>query len=160
VYCSCVYLLYIHITGHIDFPLQSVKLETNCTRNLRIKIPLISSPMDTVTVSKRFCNIELLHVIQLILKVYSADANCTVCWFWNLQESTMAIHMALHGGLGVIHYNMPIEDQAFHVKQVKRYKNGFIMDPICLSPDHTVADVMVSFTSLALHSYHSNKLHV
>eukprot|EP00953_Heterococcus_sp_UTEX-ZZ885_P005210 3283-Heterococcus_DN1.PRE.1 len=105
-YCACVYVLFIHIAGHIDFPLQSVKLETNCTRNLRIKTPLISSPMDTVT------------------------------------ESTMAIHMALHGGLGVIHYNMPIEDQAFHVKQVKRYKNGFIMDPICLSPDHTVADVM------------------
>ncbi|CAN0267788.1 unnamed protein product, partial [Discosporangium mesarthrocarpum] len=53
-------------------------------------------------------------------------------------EASMAIQMALHGGLGIIHYNMPAEEQASNVRQVKRYKNGFIMNPICLTASHTV----------------------
>jgi IMP dehydrogenase len=83
----------------------SVSLGSYATRNIKLQVPLVSSPMDTVT------------------------------------ESSMAIHMALHGGMGIVHYNMPVEDQAMHVRQVKRYKNGFITNPICLSPEHCVRDV-------------------
>jgi IMP dehydrogenase len=56
-------------------------------------------------------------------------------------ESTMAIYLALLGGIGIIHYNNTIEEQADHVKRVKRFENGFIADPICLPPDATIADV-------------------
>jgi len=55
-------------------------------------------------------------------------------------ESAMAIHMALHGGLGVIHYNNTIREQKKEVDRVKRFENGFITDPKTLSPEHTIAD--------------------
>ena len=49
--------------------------------------------------------------------------------------------MALHGGIGVIHNNMVAETQADCVRKVKRYKNGFILKPKTLGPNHLVSDV-------------------
>ena len=56
--------------------------------------------------------------------------------------SRMAIAMAREGGIGVIHKSMSIEQQAFEVDKVKRSENGVIVDPIFLSPQHTIADAL------------------
>ena len=55
-------------------------------------------------------------------------------------ESQMAIAMARQGGIGIIHKNMSIEQQAEEVDRVKRSENGVITDPFSLSPEHTLAD--------------------
>lgn len=55
-------------------------------------------------------------------------------------ESKMAIAMAREGGIGIIHKNMSIEEQAREVDRVKRQENGIITDPIYLSPEQTLQD--------------------
>ena len=55
-------------------------------------------------------------------------------------EANMAIHMALLGGVGVVHHNCSIEEQADMITKVKRFENGFILDPIVISPTTTVAE--------------------
>lgn len=72
------------------------------TRGIRIRVPIVSAPMDTVT------------------------------------EAPLAIALALEGGIGVIHKNLSIEEQARQVVQVKRSANGVITDPITLGPNDTV----------------------
>lgn len=57
-------------------------------------------------------------------------------------ESAVAIAMAREGGIGVIHKNMPIEEQILQVKRVKRAENGMIYDPITISPESSVRDAL------------------
>lgn len=68
-------------------------------------------------------------------------------------EHKMAIMMALQGGIGIIHSNMSVEEQAEEVKRVKKFKNGFITDPKCLSPDHTARDVFETKADLGFSSF-------
>jgi IMP dehydrogenase len=56
-------------------------------------------------------------------------------------EHEMAIHMALQGGLGVIHHNCSADAQAEMVQKVKRFENGFIMDPVVIARNTTVGEV-------------------
>lgn len=56
-------------------------------------------------------------------------------------EHRMAISLALQGGIGIIHYNCTIDEQVAQVRKVRRFENGFILDPLVLSPQHTIADI-------------------
>src|SRR5687768_13623171 len=57
-------------------------------------------------------------------------------------ESEMAIAMAQQGGLGVIHKNLPIEEQASEVDRVKRSESGMIVNPITLSPTRKISEAL------------------
>ncbi|KDN53464.1 IMP dehydrogenase [Tilletiaria anomala UBC 951] len=57
-------------------------------------------------------------------------------------ETNMAVAIGLMGGMGVIHNNMSPQEQASMVRKVKKYENGFITEPLCLSPSETVGDVL------------------
>ena len=57
-------------------------------------------------------------------------------------ESEMAISLAREGGMGVIHKNLSIENQALEVDKVKRSESGMILDPITIEPNLTIADAL------------------
>ncbi len=57
-------------------------------------------------------------------------------------EAPLAIALAREGGIGVIHKNMPIAEQAAQVRQVKRAESGMIYDPVTISKEHTVGDAL------------------
>lgn len=57
-------------------------------------------------------------------------------------EATLAIAMAREGGIGILHKNMTIEQQADQVRKVKRSESGLILDPITLHPEHTIGDAL------------------
>jgi IMP dehydrogenase len=78
---------------YTDFLPEDTDLETKVSRNIFIKIPLVSAAMDTVT------------------------------------ESRMAIALAENGGIGIIHKNSSIEEQAQQIKMVKKYESGVVRDP-------------------------------
>ena len=83
---------------------SSVDVSTTLTKRIELHIPLISSPMDTVT------------------------------------EASMAIALAQEGGIGIIHKNLSIEQQAEEVSKVKRSANGIIRRPATLPPTATVRE--------------------
>ncbi|WP_195971643.1 IMP dehydrogenase [Clostridium thermobutyricum] len=76
---------------------------------------------------------HVTNKIQLNIPLISASMD-------TVTDSKMAIAMAREGGLGIIHKNMTIEQQAKEVDKVKRQENGVITDPIFLSPEHTLND--------------------
>ncbi|MDD7266775.1 MAG: IMP dehydrogenase [Lachnospiraceae bacterium] len=76
---------------------------------------------------------RLTNRIRLNIPLMSAGMD-------TVTEHRMAIAMARQGGIGIIHKNMSIEQQAEEVDKVKRSENGVITDPFHLSPDHTLAD--------------------
>ncbi|MBK7308613.1 MAG: IMP dehydrogenase [Chitinophagaceae bacterium] len=57
-------------------------------------------------------------------------------------EASLAIALAREGGLGILHKNMSIEQQADQVRKVKRSENGLILDPVTLSPDATIGEAL------------------
>lgn len=65
-------------------------------------------------------------------------------------ESTMAIAMAQEGGIGVLHKNMPVAEQANEVRKVKRAENGMILDPITLPKNATVGDARSIMTEFRI----------
>ncbi|GAB3579188.1 IMP dehydrogenase [Amycolatopsis endophytica] len=84
---------------------SSVDTSSRLSRNVTLRVPLLSAAMDTVT------------------------------------EARMAISMARQGGMGVLHRNLPIEEQAAAVEVVKRSEAGMVTDPVTCSPDDTLAEV-------------------
>ena len=84
---------------------SEVDTTTHLTREITMKVPMISAAMDTVT------------------------------------ESDMAIAMARNGGIGVLHRNLSIDDQAAQVDVVKRSESGMITNPLTVNPDVTLADL-------------------
>ena len=84
---------------------SEVDTTTRLTREINIRVPLVSAAMDTVT------------------------------------ESRMAIAMARQGGIGIIHRNLSIADQAKNVDMVKRSESGMITDPLTVGPDATIAEL-------------------
>ena len=85
---------------------QDTDLSTKLTRDVALKIPIVSAAMDTVT------------------------------------ESKMSIALAELGGIGIIHKNMPILDQAREVEKVKKFESGIVRDPEIISSKKTVAELI------------------
>ena len=59
-------------------------------------------------------------------------------------ESALAIAMAQAGGIGVIHRNLPVEDQADEVRAVKKFVSGMVVDPVTIGPEQPLADALES----------------
>ena len=90
------------LPGESDLAPDEIDTTSRLTREISLKVPLVSAAMDTVT------------------------------------ESRMAIAMARQGGLGVLHRNLSIQDQAYQVDLVKRTQTGIISNPVTIGPDATL----------------------
>lgn len=77
----------------------------------------------------------LAEGLTLNIPIISADMD-------TVTEARMAIAMALNGGLGLIHYNMPEKEQLREVSRVKNHVHGLIQEPIQVSPDQKIGDVL------------------
>ncbi|MCE5342697.1 MAG: IMP dehydrogenase, partial [Eubacteriales bacterium] len=77
--------------------------------------------------------VQLMPGIKLNVPLLSAAMD-------TVTDARMAIAMAREGGLGIIHKNMTVEEQAAQVDKVKRSEHGVITDPFFLSPDHLIRD--------------------
>ncbi len=99
---------------------------------------------DDVTLATRYSGIlpretnlatSLTDSIRLHIPIVSSDMD-------TVTESKMATAMALNGGLGLIHFNMPAGEQVRQVSRTKHHIHGLIQDPITVSPDLLVGDVL------------------
>ncbi|GAA4138211.1 IMP dehydrogenase [Actinomadura keratinilytica] len=93
------------LPGYSDMQPGEADTTTRLTRNVSLRIPLVSAAMDTVT------------------------------------EARTAVAMARQGGIGVLHRNLSIEDQAAEADRVKRSEAGMITNPVTCLPDATLAEV-------------------
>ncbi len=93
------------LPGESDLAPSDIDTTSRLTREISLRVPLVSAAMDTVT------------------------------------ESRMAIAMARQGGLGVLHRNLSIQDQAYQVDLVKRTQTGIISNPVTIGPDATLEDL-------------------
>ncbi len=91
--------------GETDVIPSEVDTTARLTRDISVRIPLVSAAMDTVT------------------------------------EARMAIALARHGGIGILHRNLSIEDQAYQVDLVKRTQTGMISNPVTIGPDATLEEL-------------------
>ena len=80
-------------------------------------------------------NTSLFEGLNLNIPILSAAMD-------TVTEYKLAIAIAREGGLGIIHKNLSIEEQAIHVDRVKRSEHGVITDPFFLSPEHMVSDAL------------------
>jgi IMP dehydrogenase len=94
-------------------------------------VPLLSDilPTEVRTTTK------LTNQIELNVPIVSAAMD-------TVTESRLAIALAQQGGIGIIHKNMPIEEQAAEVDKVKRSESGMIVDPITMSPNDRIEDAV------------------
>lgn len=93
-------------------------------------------PRDTaITPADADTRTALVRGIELRIPVVSSPMD-------RVTESRMAIAIAREGGIGVIHRNMPVEQQASEVDKVKRSEHGIIVNPISLTPDRTIRDAL------------------
>ncbi|RUO39185.1 IMP dehydrogenase [Pseudidiomarina aestuarii] len=87
---------------------------------------------------------RLTRTIELNIPMVSAAMD-------TVTEAALAIALAQEGGIGFIHKNMTIAEQAAHVRRVKKYESGVVSDPITVSPDTTLGEIR----ALALeHGFH------
>jgi len=93
------------LPGYSDLAPSDIDTTSRLTREISLRVPLISAAMDTVT------------------------------------EARMAIAMARQGGIGVLHRNLPIEDQARQVDLVKRTQTGIIDNPVTIGPKATLEEL-------------------
>jgi len=84
---------------------SDVELASNLTKKIKLKVPILSAAMDTVT------------------------------------EADMAISLASEGGIGIIHKNMSVDEQARQVRIVKKYESGVISDPVTATSNMTVSEI-------------------
>jgi len=99
---------------YTDFLPAEADLATRISRNITLKIPLVSAAMDTVT------------------------------------EARMAIALAENGGIGIIHKNNSIEEQAKLVKAVKKYESGVVRDPTTIKSTKTIEELMQLTNELSI----------
>jgi IMP dehydrogenase len=91
--------------------------------------PLESSVLPSQADTKTF----LTREIPLNIPILSSAMD-------TVTEADMAIALAQLGGIGVLHRNLTVEDQALAVRQVKRFESGMVVNPITMTPDQTLAE--------------------
>lgn len=108
-------------------------LEENLRTGLTFDDVLLVPAMSSTLPRNVDTTVELTPTLKLNIPLLSAAMD-------TVTDARMAIAMAREGGLGIIHKNMTIEEQASQVDKVKRSEHGVITDPFYLSPDHLIRD--------------------